>query len=134
MAEFNLQTALGHIRDRRSDGSVREQEERNATGRLRLDPNSPEVRRARAAEQERMLNDEVTFLFSEPASELRQQRLEGVFDRIAELAGEQGDHARAMTLAVDPRRREHYAAVHEAIHRDDAENCECSSDLIVDRK
>lgn len=134
MADFHIDTALQAIRERRTEDSVREQEQRNTAGRGRLTPNSPGERVSRAMRQERELWDELKMLRKQPNSELKSMRLRVVMDRIAELAAEQGDWRRAAKIAFSPLRRHRYKQIYKAIQKPDDETCDCEDDRLVDRR
>ena len=133
MAEFNLKTALRAIGERRTKAQQLEQDELNKAGRGRLDPNSPKERIARARQQERDLLAEVRWLRKQPDGEVKTVRMNAMFDRLGELAAEQGDYKRAASISHSLERRIYYLSVRDAIKRRDDANCECEADRLVDR-
>lgn len=133
MAEFNLKTALRAIGERRTKAQKLEQDELNKAGRGRLDPNSAQERITRAQQQEKDLLEQMRWLRRQPDSEVKTLRMNGMFDRLGELAAEQGDYKRAASITHDVKRRLHYRSIRDAIKRRDDANCECESDRMVDR-
>lgn len=133
MSEFNLQTALRAISERRTEAERQEQDALNIAGRGRLDPNSPSERIARAKQFEKEILEQVARLRKQPLDDTVQMRLDAAFDRLGELAAEQGDYARAVRISKSPERREHYQSIVKAIKLSDEKECECEPDLIVDR-
>lgn len=133
MSDFHLPTALRAIGQRRTQAQRDEQEALNAAGRGRLDPNSPAERIARAKGFEKDILEQIKWLRKQPLDEVVQMRLDAAYDRLGELAAEQGDHQRAATISKDPERRAHYKKIVKAIKTADEKECDCEPDLIVDR-
>lgn len=127
MSEFNLESALRRVRERNASQGIK------PLPTTRIDPNSPQSRIARASQQEHDLIEEMHFLRHQPDSDLKERRLAQIFDRLGELAAEQGDYSKAAAISHSPERREHYKDINAAIKRDDSETCDCPHDLIVDR-
>jgi hypothetical protein len=128
MSEFNLTKALKAVRERRA-----EMDEQPRPVRGNIDPNSPKERIARARQLEKHVIEQLEFLKTEPDSEVKEMRMKSLFDRMGELAAEQGDFKRAATISVSPERREHYQKILTAIKMPDDKNCDCAADMVVDR-
>lgn len=133
MAEFNAAAALAAIRERRMQAEVDEQSARDTLGRSRIDdPDSPQARIERARKLEFEIHDHIDFLNAQPDSEAKAVRLAQAYDRLGELAAEQGDYERAATISVTAARRNHYQAIVEAIRRPNEESCDCKPDHLID--
>lgn len=132
MSDFKLSTALKAISARAAE-QQHEQEALSTIGRGSIDPDSPGERIARARQYEADCYAQLKYLQDEPNSELKTQRINNIMDRLGELAGEQGDHARAATISKSPERREYYRRIVKAIKIADNKECKCDPDLIVDR-
>ena len=127
MAEFSLQAALRAIKARNAEA-----QNTLPIGR-QIDPENPQYRIARAQAYEDAAQEQLAYLRNEPQTELVKRRLDNLMDRLGELAAEQGDYARAVTISKTPERREHYREIVKAIRRKDDRNCKCEPDLVVDR-
>lgn len=132
VTEFNLKTALNAISKRRTEESRQADAEFQKSNRGRLDPTSAESRIQAAKQRETDLMAQLKYLRKQPKNALRDHRTAQIMNRLSELAAEQGDYSRAVTLAHDPERREMYRKIRKAIRRKDSENCTCPDDLLVD--
>ena len=133
MAEFNLKTALNAVSARRTALQKKEFDDLQKRGRARLNRESAQERAALARRQEEDMLAKLKLVRSQPASPLRDQRQNQIMDRLSELAAEQGDYGRAVTLAHSPERRDYYRKVRAAIRIKDETNCTCDDDRLVDR-
>ncbi len=125
MPDFNLKTALKAIDQRRKDNPpkviVRQ-----------IDPGSPQERIARARQQEAALLDEMEWLKQEPDSDVKTHRMDAMLDRLGELAAEQGDYKRAVSITKTPQRRKYYEGIAKAIKKKNDATCQCPDDRLVD--
>lgn len=131
MHGFSTEKALEAIRARRTEAEKQEFERLTVIGRGRINPDSPQERIARAAAMEKDISAQIEWLRDQPDSPLRTHRLHNAYDRLGELASDQGDHARAATISRSTDRRHHYQTIVAAMS---AERCDCPEDLLVDRR
>jgi hypothetical protein len=127
MSEFNLKKALKAASERRSETDDAKPVRGN------IDPNSPKERIARARQLEKHVLEQLEFLQGEPDSEVKKMRMASLFDRLGELAAEQGDYKRAAAISQTPVRRDHYKGIVRAIKLSDDKTCDCPPDLVVDK-
>lgn len=128
MSEFNLQRALAAVAARRAENPITE------AVRPQIDPNSPQERIARAKQLEHDIWEKLEWLQSQPDSALKVERTQQFFDRLGELAAEQGDYERARDLSYSPERRAHYESLVAAITIENDAACACPEDLEVDHQ
>jgi len=127
---FNLQTALKLANARMKD----EQERRESDLRVNtglLDPNSKEARLSRAKEQEKAVLDQIEAL-KWVRGQLKQHRLNQLFERLSELLAEQGKFVEASRIAVSDERREYYRSLAHAAAIPDETTCQCQPEKIYD--
>src|SRR5690348_2532726 len=123
MSEFNLKAALAAIAKRRGENPPVPVPTRH------IDPNSADERIKRARQLEQHVLDQIDWLRTQPDSDVKTIRLETLYDRLGELAAEQGDFSRAATISHAPVRRKHYQEMAKALKRNDEKNCDCAPDL-----
>lgn len=126
MPIFSTERALAAIRERRDESETLELERLTTLGRGLLDPNSPKERIARAK------RIEAEILGRLNTDDLPKGRLTGLYDRLGELAAEQGDYQRAATISRTTERRHYYQSIVDAIEGKDT--CNCPDTLQVDRR
>lgn len=136
--EFNLALALDAADERITDEQRAENEqfqnEMHTRLASRIDPNSKEGRIALAKSQEKDILAQIKFLQEQPDTLIRQNRMTQAFNRLGELLAMQGNYEMAKTVSIDGAKREHYAAIHDAIERDDDEICSCQGERITNPK
>jgi hypothetical protein len=131
--EFNLATALGAARARVTEAQLAEQDRLNRVGRSRINPDSPQQRMARARHLEADAQEMLRRVRLLPSGPEKDEAMHRLFDRIGELAAEQGDYSRAAKISYTLARRLYYRKIRDAIRKPDKENCECPPDRLHDR-
>lgn len=126
MTDFNLNSALAAVAARNAENPP------SVAIDAQIDPGSPRERIARARQQEADIIQQLAWMQEQPDSDLKTRRINAWMDRIAELAAEQGDYARAAEIAYSPERRAYYESLVAAIAEPNSATCECPPDLEVD--
>jgi hypothetical protein len=130
MAAFSVKKALAAAAERRKQAG-----DEPLRPTVAPNPNNPEQRIAQAQALEADILEKIAWTEKQkPRTELIKMRLESLFDRLGELAAEQGDYERAYTVTQTPERRTYYKSLIKALNVDDTKECKCAPDNIVDRR
>lgn len=130
---FNLENALkaANLRMREKNEEIASFSDEMRANLGILDPNSQEAKLDRAKRQEADILSQIESL-KWVRGQLKQARLNQLFERLSELLAEQGKFVEASRIAVTDERREYYKKLAHAAAIPDETTCNCQPEKMFD--